>query len=648
MTDFNIFDKDFINFCDNHDFKINNDQSAGNYDSFIVLTGKNGIGKSRLLKLIREYIVTIKNQNYPYMIVRRLDYGEHDDDYDPEKTDHPLVTENVLKCFGCDFDYWKILIGNLQNGNHSSTDSLEFSKIFFKYYLSKIKVETDIQNSKEDETVIQNINRLINNDEKNILRATEYEQKIYFDEFKKFYRRQILKKTCYGSLKQMLMLNMRYQFDIDKINETIDNNDYGLEFPYQIEKICKGFVEKSDINERIIFNDKKKKVKFKDLSPGERLILHLIVLIKDRENIKMENIDKQIKQVLLLDEPDSHCEANLVDKFIDLINAELVAYLNIQVIMTTHNYLTICKIEENNLYVIKNENDHLEIVKDVDKRTSFDILAKGLEEIFDLTNQSVEVRASCYKGISGACKNGSLNGTLLENMFKSLTDKYRPTMIKIFLGENVTENEIENEIDFISSYKELNECDLNKLNKKYSIIWPKNQTNKAWDFMIYQKNDTTTVNDTVNLFQITTDDSKKKQEDTIKKHQKHKIEEKLKLKQSTLFKYFYISPGVTIEMHKATNCIIQIDSLIYDLEFQNFRYFIDKLTGVSFLKTREFFDYLIGINCSCECSDEAKSPCNPESKTSCTCLRNNRKCTNECHKGQNVKCLNLTSNQENI
>ncbi|RNA27694.1 AAA family ATPase [Brachionus plicatilis] len=401
MNNFDIFDENFIKFCAEHNFVLKKRPTAAKED-FMVLTGKNGVGKSRLLQLIREYIVTIKNENYPYMIVRRLNYGEQDDEYDPDKTDHPLVTQNVLQSLNCNYQTWEKAIKILITPEKKNASMLiEHYKIYFKYYSTKSKNGTDI-----DRNRIKNITNPL---------KKYYEKNIYFEEFQKYFRRQMLKKICFGSLKQMLMLDMRYQFELDEINDKINEyKKYGLDFPYEIKKISKGFVDKSDVNERIIFTHiyEKKNVTFRDLSPGERLILHLILLIKDRENIKMENIDENIKQILLLDEPDSHCEANLVRIFIDIIDKELVNKMKIQVIMTTHNYLTICKIKEESLFVISKNGKELEIENDAGKCKSFDILAKNLIELFDITNQSVEVRASTYKGICEACKNGSLYGVL--------------------------------------------------------------------------------------------------------------------------------------------------------------------------------------------------------------------------------------------
>ncbi|CAF0968733.1 unnamed protein product [Brachionus calyciflorus] len=365
LDNFDILDPDFIKTCNENNLElVLNDQTQSDASSkhhFIIITGKNGVGKSRFLELIREYIVTKENENYPKKIVRRLNYGDHHDEYDPEE--HPLVSNDFIESLSFQFKDWEILIDNLNeilnyfniNGktfesfknflilrytsNNLDTRYNEFLRIFFKYY---------IKNN------ISEFNEISNN---------ELKKRIYFDEFKKYFKRQILKKISYGSLEQMLMLNMRYDFEIKEINDMIKNDETkasGLNFNYKIEKANKGFVDKADINERMIFIKDNRQVKFKNLSPGERLILHFIVLKKDKDNILMNNIDSNIKQILLLDEPDAHCEASLAKSITDYIKNELNKNMKIQVIMTTHNIITLFLNGKSSIFFMESDEDNIQ------------------------------------------------------------------------------------------------------------------------------------------------------------------------------------------------------------------------------------------------------------------------------------------------
>ena len=65
-----------------------------------VITGENGIGKSSLLKLLRQKIVKIYNNPLPKYVLRFLSNGDISDNYDPEKYKHPLINDKriVEKC----------------------------------------------------------------------------------------------------------------------------------------------------------------------------------------------------------------------------------------------------------------------------------------------------------------------------------------------------------------------------------------------------------------------------------------------------------------------------------------------------------------------------------------------------------------------
>jgi Leucine-rich repeat (LRR) protein/energy-coupling factor transporter ATP-binding protein EcfA2 len=105
------------------------------------------------------------------------------------------------------------------------------------------------------------------------------------------------------------------------------------------------------------------------LSPGE----YLIVLIelwrihakrqKEINEIKKRPINNKLR-ILLLDEPDAHMHPSLIKEFIDLISSNDLDYLNLQVIMTTHNPVTVNFINLENIFELKiiEETNHREIV----------------------------------------------------------------------------------------------------------------------------------------------------------------------------------------------------------------------------------------------------------------------------------------------
>ena len=66
---------------------------------------------------------------------------------------------------------------------------------------------------------------------------------------------------------------------------------------------------------------------------------------------------KSKKRIVLLDEPDAHMHPRLIKKFIDLILfSDVFDYLNIQLIMTTHNPLTLSFVPIENVFIVSNES----------------------------------------------------------------------------------------------------------------------------------------------------------------------------------------------------------------------------------------------------------------------------------------------------
>jgi hypothetical protein len=80
------------------------------------------------------------------------------------------------------------------------------------------------------------------------------------------------------------------------------------------------------------------------LSPGECLILLLELWRIHANHLKESNTKAPVKiklKIVLLDEPDSHMHPSLIKEFINLITNGNLDYLRFQVIMTTHNPITV-------------------------------------------------------------------------------------------------------------------------------------------------------------------------------------------------------------------------------------------------------------------------------------------------------------------
>lgn len=475
MNNFNIFESGFIKFCENQNFNFKFDKNSKNETkSFTVLIGDNGVGKSRLLKLIREYIENDESMKEKY-IVKRLGYCEHDD-YDPDTIDLPLFTTRKIN------EYSKKLISSY---NHNISDDDDY---FIDNFDNLHITECDSKTKKKAFRSIFEKFYLGKDNELDRIKNMDENQKKNFDKFKNFFRHQVIKKYSYGSLKQLLMLNIRYQFEIEEINKNIESisksNDYCLQFPYKIEKNCEEFTETSDVNDHVVFKRDDTCLRFRDLSPGERLILHLILLIKDKENIKMDNFDQKTKLVLLLDQPDSHCGVYLVEEFIKVIKKLIVDDMNIQVIMSTHNYLTISSkyIDKDSFYLMEYcENNQLKIIND---KENF-LISFENESSVRFLNKILDMNYD-----------GSLHGILIEYFIKHKFQEFYEknpknffSLIEILIHTNFKNIELK-DFDLKKNKKYLNDFNFGDSefnHNKIYIIWPKEANNKAWDLMILDK-----------------------------------------------------------------------------------------------------------------------------------------------------------------
>ncbi|CAF0987773.1 unnamed protein product, partial [Brachionus calyciflorus] len=448
--------------------------------NFMVIFGKNGVGKSRLLKAIRQQIVNSQNSIFPELIVRKLDYGKEPDSYDPNSTNHPLVNQELIeKFFECSFEKWE----DIKNNNGSK----EINRVY-KIYKDKITINKDLEKKPEH---------------------------CYFIEFKKYFRRQILKKICFGCLEQLLMLNVTYDNDIDKINDAFEDKafkeKYDLEFNYRIIKNNHNIVEKLELNELIEFehkNDSKIRIKFSDLSPGEKLILHLYVIWKDRDNIKIDKNEISTNQILLLDEPDSHCEPNLVLKLVKFLKEFLVQELKIQVIMTCHNTTTLfCFKYDKSLFILNESNSEVKLEEKPDTVIRNELASNIYYEI-DFLKLDFSQTYSLTKDYYQKCLGNSFEH-LIKLMTKGEKDfnfSKRKEFIELLTNETITEKDIFFK-DFSSQSNKkkilLEQIKLNTKNDSNEnilyIYWPESRINEAWDFMIFYRNQ-------LYLYQVTTED----------------------------------------------------------------------------------------------------------------------------------------------
>ncbi len=134
------------------------------------------------------------------------------------------------------------------------------------------------------------------------------------------------------------------------------------------------------------------------LSPGERLILLLELWRIHANHLKESNTKAPVKiklKIVLLDEPDSHMHPSLIKEFINLITNGNLDFLRFQVIMTTHNPITVSLTPIENTFELKRDDlsNRLNLNKLKNKKTAILSLTEHLISV-DLPTRLVFVEAT--------------------------------------------------------------------------------------------------------------------------------------------------------------------------------------------------------------------------------------------------------------
>ena len=124
------------------------------------------------------------------------------------------------------------------------------------------------------------------------------------------------------------------------------------------------------------------------LSSGEYLCI-LIELwrihgnhLKTKNKKENRSISNKLR-ILLLDEPDSHMHPSLIKDFIELLSGNDLDYLNLQVIMTTHNPITVSFIPalyQQNIFELFVDQNNKRIIKNAENKSQ--MIFKTSDDLF--------------------------------------------------------------------------------------------------------------------------------------------------------------------------------------------------------------------------------------------------------------------------
>jgi hypothetical protein len=117
------------------------------------------------------------------------------------------------------------------------------------------------------------------------------------------------------------------------------------------------------------------------LSPGESLILLLELWRIHAEYLKQENQMRPFRtklRIVLLDEPDCHMHPSLIKEFIRLLTNNDLNYLKFQVIMSTHNPVSISFVPLENIFEMKRDQQSNQVI--IDKISNKSELIRDVSE----------------------------------------------------------------------------------------------------------------------------------------------------------------------------------------------------------------------------------------------------------------------------
>ncbi|CAF0847940.1 unnamed protein product [Brachionus calyciflorus] len=382
--------------------------------NFSLITGKNGIGKSKLLKLIRYKLNKYSLSDIQLSISESGKLLSFKNSLQNTTCYQSSNQDQIkkIKCHLVHFDgNFHDLKGEKYDENERNTLAENKEIHFFKIQNDKISDDDDFRKLLQIKGLIDFILefkkiKISIDDDNDTTKIKSENLKSINTELENFFSQN--KKVFENSLKICENFNddnnnFLFRIEISDLNKLGNNNinnlincdiiDYCIEMDKKVNRFeIKIKIKKS---ENSVFDDKWKstseiksyekdkyiiergdrKIYIKDLSCGEQVILYLklfSIIANDTDlNTKFQKLNGNV--LLLLEEPDSFLNPSILYSIMKIIKEDIAEKLDIQVIMTTHNPITI---------------SFMEILSKNDTNSSFDIF------ILKLNDNCLEIKKS--------------------------------------------------------------------------------------------------------------------------------------------------------------------------------------------------------------------------------------------------------------
>jgi ABC-type lipoprotein export system ATPase subunit len=165
-------------------------------------------------------------------------------------------------------------------------------------------------------------------------------------------------------------------------------------------------------------NDSTLIINFQDLSSGEKVLISLSIWIYNAKK------NKRLPKLLLLDEPDAHLHPSAVKQLIDVLEKSLVKEYGVRVIMTTHSPSTVSLSPPYALYEMSKDEPRIRPLQS--KEYGISLLTEGLVLVKENSKYVLvedEIDAKFYTEIFSILRNESLVDKNIPIVFISVANK---------------------------------------------------------------------------------------------------------------------------------------------------------------------------------------------------------------------------------
>ena len=326
--------------------------------NFVVVTGKNGSGKTQLLELI----------NY--------ELGLNTEQKNALNNNNKSGFEEVklnIRNFYCSSKDVVFLPANWSIGDLSAINTSNFNDPINSLYQYFSGVRRNEHYTDLAAIVEEKIGKI-----RNKITIEDIQANLpidYFDYVNKIQLHEGLSESIfayhckYAELKNDGQDDNEIKKEIgeapwDTINELLENAN----FPYHIRK-PKSYLGNYMVT-LVSVEDNEIEIGFSDLSSGEKILISLGIWMFNTKR------KKRLPKLLLLDEPDAHLHPSAIKNFIEVVEKTLVKLYGVRVILTTHSPTTVSFSPEYALYEMSNHAPQIKHIES--KEYGINLLTEGL------------------------------------------------------------------------------------------------------------------------------------------------------------------------------------------------------------------------------------------------------------------------------